>query len=87
MLLTGGLERGVLVEADAQVVVRVRQGHGRTQRRQRRVVQVVVICGRQRECLKKMTKKKSRAGLWLHFCLVFNSTLNFFCRVVQVDCD
>lgn len=45
MALTRGLERGVLVEADPQVVVRVRQGHGRTQGRQRRVVQVVVICG------------------------------------------
>lgn len=49
LLLTRGLERGVLVEADPQVVVRVRQGHGWTQGRQRRVVQVVVICGRDKD--------------------------------------
>lgn len=41
--LTHGLQRGVLVEADAQVVVRVRQRHGRTQGRQGRVVQMIVI--------------------------------------------
>lgn len=46
VLLTGGFEGGVLVEAHPQVVVRVGQGHGRTQGGQRRVVQVVVICGR-----------------------------------------
>ena len=43
ILLTHGLERGVLVEANSQVVMRVRQGHGWTQGRQGCVVQVVMI--------------------------------------------
>jgi len=41
--LTYSLERGVLVEANSQVVMRVRQGHGRSQGRQSCVVQMVVI--------------------------------------------
>lgn len=43
ILLTHGLERGVLVESDSQVVVGVGQGHGGTQGRQGCVVQMVMI--------------------------------------------
>lgn len=43
-VLTGGLEGGVLVEANSQVVMWVRQGHGWTKGGQGCVVQMVMIC-------------------------------------------
>lgn len=42
-VLTGGLEGGVLVEANSQIVMRVREGHGWTEGRQGCIVQMVMI--------------------------------------------